>query len=410
MTNYSEYFKFDRNSILDYIKDRSDYFKKEEELEVAEIGDGNINYVYRIWSKSTGRSLIVKQADELLRSSKRPLDVKRNMIEAEVLQIQYELSGAKTPEVYKYDGIMNSILMEDIGDYKNLRLELLDGKIYENMAEEIANFLVDTLVPSTDLVLDPYEKKDRQARYVNKDMCDISEDLVFTEPFNDYQARNIILDENLNFVEEKIYQDKKLELEAGKLKDRFKNYSQSLIHGDLHSGSIFINEEGIKVIDPEFAFYGPIGYDFGNVLGNLTFPLVYTSIVKDKSDPDVDKFLKFLKKSLIDILDKFKEKFKDKLVSQARDPLISGNRDFIDWYLEDTLADGIGMAGLEILRRTIGDSKVVDITGIKDRKKRIEVERSLILMAKDLIVNRKSVKTGQDYLDLLLRYISKENL
>ena len=33
------------------------------------------------------------------------------------------------------------------------------------------------------------------------------------------------------------------------------NYSQSLIHGDLHSGSIFINEKGIKIIDPEFSFY-----------------------------------------------------------------------------------------------------------------------------------------------------------
>lgn len=47
------------------------------------------------------------------------------------------------------------------------------------------------------------------------------------------------------------------------------NNAQALIHGDLHSGSIFINEKGIKVIDPEFAFYGPMGYDIGNVIGNL---------------------------------------------------------------------------------------------------------------------------------------------
>ena len=30
-------------------------------------------------------------------------------------------------------------------------------------------------------------------------------------------------------------------------------------------------QEGTKVIDPEFAFYGPMGYDIGNVIGNLFF-------------------------------------------------------------------------------------------------------------------------------------------
>ena len=33
------------------------------------------------------------------------------------------------------------------------------------------------------------------------------------------------------------------------------NNAQALLHGDLHTGSIFANEQGVKVIDPEFAFY-----------------------------------------------------------------------------------------------------------------------------------------------------------
>jgi 5-methylthioribose kinase len=47
--------------------------------------------------------------------------------------------------------------------------------------------------------------------------------------------------------------------------------TQALIHGDLHTGSIFINENSLKVIDPEFAFYGPMGYDVGNIIANLIF-------------------------------------------------------------------------------------------------------------------------------------------
>jgi 5-methylthioribose kinase len=42
------------------------------------------------------------------------------------------------------------------------------------------------------------------------------------------------------------------------------NNAQALIHGDLHTGSILIKEDSMKVIDPEFAFYGPMGYDIGN--------------------------------------------------------------------------------------------------------------------------------------------------
>ena len=44
---------------------------------------------------------------------------------------------------------------------------------------------------------------------------------------------------------------------------------EALIHGDLHTGSIMVTESETLVIDPEFAFYGPMGFDLGAVLGNL---------------------------------------------------------------------------------------------------------------------------------------------
>ena len=37
----------------------------------------------------------------------------------------------------------------------------------------------------------------------------------------------------------------------------------------MHTGSIFASETETKVIDPEFAFYGPIGFDVGLFLANL---------------------------------------------------------------------------------------------------------------------------------------------
>ena len=45
--------------------------------------------------------------------------------------------------------------------------------------------------------------------------------------------------------------------------------AQALIHGDLHTGSIMASEQETFVIDPEFAFVGPMGFDLGAIIGNL---------------------------------------------------------------------------------------------------------------------------------------------
>ena len=37
---------------------------------------------------------------------------------------------------------------------------------------------------------------------------------------------------------------------------------------------LFCKNDSTKVIDPEFAFYGPMGYDIGNVMANLMFAWV----------------------------------------------------------------------------------------------------------------------------------------
>lgn len=50
---------------------------------------------------------------------------------------------------------------------------------------------------------------------------------------------------------------------------RFRERAQALIHGDLHTGSVMVTSDSTQVIDPEFAFYGPMGFDIGAFLGNL---------------------------------------------------------------------------------------------------------------------------------------------
>lgn len=394
---YEEHFLLNTDTIKDYVKEKLDYFSPEAKLEVKEIGDGNINYVFKIVDLNTGKSLVIKQADKYLRSSGRPLDLHRNKIEATILKMEGQLAPSMVPEVFDYNEVMCALAMEDISAYKNLRTELLAGKVFPHMADDISTFLADTLLPTTDLVRDRHEKKKDVQLFTNIDLCDISEDLVFTEPYWDYKGRNILTKGTESFVKSELYEDSHLHAEVAYLRDRFMNYAQSLIHGDLHSGSIFVNEKGIKVIDPEFAFYGPAGYDIGNVIGNLFFALVHLELVQKKP-------IDWLEECIQQIFDLTQKKLSQKYDELIKFPLYKTQK-FKEQYLENMMEDALGYAGTEIIRRTVGDSKVLEVQSIQDASLRIVVDKTLIQIGKNLICQRQQLKVGKDIIDMSRRVI-----
>lgn len=390
---YTDHFLLDEKTIIDFVTDNLDYFDRDASLHAKEIGDGNINYVFRVWDEKTGRSLVIKQADKKLKSSGRPLGVYRNKIEAEILKLQNSFAPGKVPHIYHYNESMCALTMEDISDFKNLRTALLEGNIYEGLSREITDFMVQVLLSTTDLLMDRHVKKEFVKKFINVELCDISEDLVFTEPYFNYKDRNVITEGNEDFVNAVLYNDESLKREVGVLRNTFMNASQALIHGDLHSGSIFINETGIKVIDPEFAFYGPIGYDVGNVIGNLFFSLANKTVTA----PDHTDFISWIKRTIAEIFDRFKEKAVHKLTTEIEFPLY--NDGFINDYVAGIMSDTVGMAGTEIIRRVVGDTKVKDLILIKEGKEKIKIERALILTAVSFIKNRKKYTCGMELID-----------
>ena len=166
------------------------------------------------------------------------------------------------------------------------------------------------------------------------------------------------------------------------------NNAQALIHGDLHSGSIFANEQGIKVIDPEFAFYGPMGYDIGNVIGNLFFAWANKAYTGGSAETQAA-----LEQTIRETCDKTADKLAaeyDKLVTF---PLYRAPA-FRKAYLDGVMADSYGYAGTEIIRRVVGDSKVMEVTSVTDPARRLPMERALIDLGIYLIKNRASGLNG----------------
>lgn len=380
---YQEHFLLDCDEVISYVKEKN-LFSENADLTVKEIGDGNINYIFKVENKIDGKSIVLKQADKLLRSSGRPLDLTRSKIEANILRIENDLAPHFVPEIYFYDEIMCVLAMEDISEYKNLRTELIAGKIFLNFADNISEFLSRTLLLTTDLFMNKFEKKKNVKEFINPELCDISECLVFTEPYDNNRNRNIITAGNEEFVENTLYKNEDLHFAILKLREKFMNYSQSLIHGDLHSGSIFINEKGIKIIDPEFSFYGPMAYDIGNVIGNLYFPLYRAKFFMEDSKKK-EEFINWLEKCILDIPILFSKKCKLLWEKYSNDRLLK-NKKFRDYYIENIIKDSLAYAGTEIIRRTVGDTKVLELTSLETSEKKLELERSLINKAISMII------------------------
>ena len=380
---YQEHFLLDCDEVISYVKEKN-LFSENADLTVKEIGDGNINYIFKVENKIDGKSIVLKQADKLLRSSGRPLDLTRSKIEANILRIENDLAPHFVPEIYFYDEIMCVLAMEDISEYKNLRTDLIAGKIFPNFADNISEFLSRTLLLTTDLFMNKFEKKKNVKEFINPELCDISECLVFTEPYDNNRNRNIITAGNEEFVENMLYKNEDLHFAILKLREKFMNYSQSLIHGDLHSGSIFINEKGIKIIDPEFSFYGPMAYDIGNVIGNLYFPLYRAKFFMEDSKKK-EEFINWLEKCILDIPILFSKKCKLLWEKYSKDKLLK-NKKFRDYYIENIIKDSLAYAGTEIIRRTVGDAKVLELTSLETSEKKLELERSLINKAISMII------------------------
>lgn len=397
MSRFDTYFLMKEQDVFEYVQEKVHYFPEGAKTVCKEIGDGNLNYVFRVKDEASGKTIVVKQAGSTLRISKEmTLNIDRGKIEAQILGIQGELSPGLVPKVYLYDETMCAIIMEDMIGHEMMRTGMVNHHIYPEFAEQVSTFLVNSLLLTTDVVIGHKEKKELVGSFINPELCEITEDLVFSEPYLNYNERNQVYPPMKEFVEQEIYGDKDLHLEAAKLKFEFMNHAQSLIHGDLHTGSVFINQDHTFIFDPEFAFYGPMGYDIGNVLANLFFGWCNGDASIDSST-EKKEFCGWCLSSIRDVVDKFIEKYNKAFDRHVKDKMAK-TEGFKEYYLGQILSYTAGTTGLELIRRIVGMAKVKDITLIEDENKRTRAEKICLTLAKACIKKRDNFTSGAAYL------------
>ncbi len=369
-------------------------------MQCREIGDGNLNFVFRVYD-AKGSSVIIKQAGTTARiSDDMVLDPDRNRIESEILLLQGELAPGYAPEIYFYDTVMSACCMQDLSDHIIMRTAMMQHKIYPKFAEQISDFMAPVLMGTTDVVMDHQKKKELQRKFINPELCDITEQLVYTEPYNDERGRNNVYPPVADFVKEYLYSDEELHCEVAKLKMDFMTRGQSLLHGDLHTGSIFINEESTMVFDPEFCFYGPMGYDIGNVIANMIFAWL------NGNTYGKDEFCAWVETVIVDVVNLTMAKLRAYYEEHVTDTLCK-NKAYMEHYLSTILSDTAAVCGLELNRRTVGMANVKDLTTIVDEAKRARAEKICITAAIDFIKNRDAKKCGKCFLNTLKDAVAK---
>ena len=285
-------------------------------LHIREVGDGNLNFVYIITGPSglNANTIVIKQALPYVRcvGEQWPLTLDRATFEAKALQIQYNLCPEYVPEVYLFDESKALIAMRFIeAPHIILRKVLMNEDLtsYTVYPAHVAMFMAKTLFGTSVLKLNAAELRSNITWWSkNSAMCALTEQVIFTDPYYSAQYNHFerISPELENTITQGIYHDIQLKIHINKLKRKFVTCTQALLHGDLHSGSIMVTSSSTYIIDPEFAFYGPIGFDIGLFIANML--LAYCSHIHS-TDTSSNSSAAIILQSLKEFYDSFEKNF-----------------------------------------------------------------------------------------------------
>ena len=399
----SQYTAFTEQDALAYVQEKSGLFTADEPLNCYEFGDGNLNMVFRI-SNHTGTSVILKQALPYARcvGESWPLTLDRARIEAQALIAHSKVCPEHTVKVLDYNPDLALILLEDLGDMQILRGAQNQAKQFDLLGEHVADYLAKTAFYYSDFYLDAQEKKALVAQFINPELCQITEDLFFSDPYRKHERNNYPA--QLQPLVLELWQDDALKTAVAQLKAKFLSSPQSLLHGDMHSGSIFVDAQQTKMIDPEFAFFGPIGFDLGSFIGNLL--INYCAQTGRMSDETARQTMQqHLLETLNITTSGFVQQF-TKLAAQHCQDISFADTTYQQAFLQQVLQDAIGYCGCELIRRTIGLAHTSDIDTISDEKARLTVQQRTLVLGQALILNAQQVTTSAQLAELLHQHLN----
>ncbi len=252
-------------SIQNYLRNQG-WIDENKQLEsVASVGEQNLNNVLRL-TFSDGQSVIIKQSRPWVESLPDiPAPAERCNIEAAFLQetARNDDIASRAPNVLHFDEDAHIILMEDLGDGNTLinlyeseevlqeqtLVDILEylSALHQNFAHHSCNFYIE-----------------------NRGMRKLKAEHMFRFPF--VEDNGLDLDEvtpGLAEVGEKYRNDEELMEQVAFMQYRYLQNGETLLHGDFWPGNMLRTANGIKIIGPEYCFFGDAEFDLGMLYAHL---------------------------------------------------------------------------------------------------------------------------------------------
>lgn len=372
---------------------------------VREVGDGNLNLVFIV--EGDRGAVVVKQALPYVRlvGESWPLPLKRSFFEYHALTRQAARAEGLVPAIFHFDEAQAMIVMEYLSPHIILRRALIEGRRLPNIARDLGLFMARVLFRGSDFHLPARDRKADLALFAdNVELCDITENLVFTDPY--FAAPlNRHTTPQLDELVASLRADRDLKVEAQRLKHLFAAKAETLLHGDLHTGSVMVTDEDTRVIDPEFAFYGPMAFDVGMLLAN--FWMAFFAQRGHEMEGGRDAMRSYLLQVVVDTWAVFRAEFSRLWRSERYGMLYrrelfeeQGDRLAAEQALDQVLgalwSDLLGFAGVEIHRRILGLAHNADFELIEDEDLRARCEAAALKFGRHLAVNRQHIHSLEE--------------
>lgn len=316
--------------------------------EAVEIGDGNLNLVYRVRS-ATG-SVIVKQALPYLRVAGEgwPLTLDRTRLEAEAMGVHARHAPGLAPQVLHFDETAAAVVMEDLHQHVVWRTAIVSGRDVVGVADALGRYCARTLLGTSRLAMSAEERRALLPRFENPQLSAISEELVFTAPYVDAPSNRY--GEAAADLAAELRADDRMRAIAAQLRWEFRARQEALIHGDLHTGSVMVRDGDLRVIDLEFATWGPMAYDTGNVVANLALARIARRVGGTGDATALDRDAAAFWSALTDELKR----------------LWPRDEPWLDRFIAALLVDTARYASTEMVRRMVGLAHVADVDELPD--------------------------------------------
>jgi 5-methylthioribose kinase len=384
-----------------------------EDWLIREVGDGNLNLVFIV--EGPDGSVCIKQALPYVRAAgpSWPMSLNRAYFENSYYRAVAPHVGRLVPEIYHYDGELYCTIMERLSPHIILRQGLIEGRRYAQLARDIGEYVARASYFTSDLA-GPFEPKmEGIALFTgNKALIRITVDLIFTDPYVAGE-RNRHTSPQLDALVSDLRRDGPLKVAAARFGQKFLNQPEALVHGDLHSGSVMVTDNDTRVIDPEFAFYGPIGFDLGAFFGNL---LLSWYSQPGHAAPNDDRVA--YQEWILDQANIFWETFCGRFLALWMQTasgdafpatLFTGPDDAAVLqsarraYLDALFADMLGFAACKMIRRILGFAHVIDFERIQDADLRANCESGALAMAQLLLTHPEQFRSVDDVIDAVPR-------